>query len=162
MPCDPRWVLLPCWLCVWGCCCAWPRDAAFSNHEEETSAPRPVVTPRPAEPAATPKPTPTPTPSPEPENVNLLTGVADLSEEAVGKRPVAVMINNIEAALPQYGISEADLLFELPVEGGVTRLMALYGDYTAVPQVCSVRSCRYYFPILAAGYDAPLRLLGPG
>ena len=128
---------------------------SFLYHEEETSAPRPVVTPRPAEPAPTPKPTPTPTPSPEPENVNLLTGVADLSEEAVGKRPVAVMINNIEAALPQYGISEADLLFELPVEGGVTRLMALYGDYTAVPQVCSVRSCRYYFPILAAGYDAP-------
>ena len=108
---------------------------SFLYHEEETSAPRPVVTPRPAEPAPTPKPTPTPTPSPEPENVNLLTGVADLSEEAVGKRPVAVMINNIEAALPQYGISEADLLFELPVEGGVTRLMALYGDYTAVPQV---------------------------
>ena len=71
---------------------------SFLYHEEETSAPRPVVTPKPAGPAATPKPTPTPTPSPEPENVNLLTGVADLSEGAVGKRPVAVMINNIEAA----------------------------------------------------------------
>ena len=35
---------------------------------------------------------------------------------AIGKRPVAVMVNNVDAALPQYGISAADLIFELPVE----------------------------------------------
>lgn len=100
-------------------------------------------------------PTPiTPTAKPKAKNINLLTGMPNLSEEAIGKRPVAVMINNISDALPQYGIGEADLIFELPVEHGVTRLMAMYGDYTKVPRVCSVRSCRYYFPILAAGYDA--------
>ena len=32
--------------------------------------------------------------------------------------------------------------------------MAVYGDYTQVPDVCSVRSCRYYYPILAVGFDA--------
>ena len=42
---------------------------------------------------------------PIPKNQNLLTGVGDLSQEAIGKRPVAVMVNNIEPALPQYGIS---------------------------------------------------------
>lgn len=105
-------------------------------------------------PAAKATPAPVATPTPKPENQNLLTGTFTLRPEAVGKRPVAVMVNNIFDALPQYGISEADLIFELPVEAGITRLMAVYGDYTQVPQVCSVRSCRYYFPILAAGYDA--------
>lgn len=85
---------------------------------------------------------------------NRLTGLDDLSEEAKGKRPVAVMINNIKAALPQYGISQADLMFECIVEGGITRMMAVYADYTKIPRVCSVRSCRYYYPILAHGLDA--------
>lgn len=85
---------------------------------------------------------------------NRLTGLDNLSKKAKGKRPVAVMINNIKASLPQYGISEADLMFECEVEGGITRMMAVFADYTKVPDVCSVRSCRYYFPILAHGLDA--------
>ena len=89
-----------------------------------------------------------------PANENLLTGVADLSDGAIGKRPVAVMVNNHEAARPQYGIAEADIIYEIPVEGDLTRLMAIYGDYTAVPQICPVRSCRYYFPAFSQGYDA--------
>lgn len=92
--------------------------------------------------------------STEPANVNLLTGLPTLTDGAIGKRPVAVMVNNVDAALPQYGISAADLIFELPVEYDLTRLMAVYGDYTQVPDVCSVRSCRYYYPILAVGFDA--------
>ncbi len=86
--------------------------------------------------------------------VNNLTGENNLSKEAVGKRPVAVMINNISQSLPQYGISDADLMFETLVEGGITRMMAVYGDYTKIPDVCSIRSCRYYYPILAEGLDA--------
>lgn len=90
----------------------------------------------------------------EPTDFNRLTGLDDLSPEAKGKRPVAIMINNIKASLPQYGISKADLMFECLVEGGITRMMAVYADYTKVPNVCSVRSCRYYYPILAQGLDA--------
>lgn len=89
-----------------------------------------------------------------PVNQNLLTGLADLSEEAIGKRPVAIMINNVEDALPQYGIAQADVIFEIPVEADLTRMMALYGDYTKVPQICSVRSCRKYFPAFSTGFDA--------
>ncbi len=85
---------------------------------------------------------------------NLLTGTNDLTDEAIGKRPVAVMVNNITAALPQYGISAADIIFELPVEGNQTRLMAMYADYTQVPKICAVRSCRYYYPAIAKGFDA--------
>lgn len=86
--------------------------------------------------------------------VNLLSGLPGLSEEAVGKRPVAVMVNNVEHAMPQYGIEEADIIFEIPVEGDLTRFMALYGDYTKIPKVCAIRSCRSYFPTFSEGYDA--------
>lgn len=89
-----------------------------------------------------------------PGNTNLLTGLPTLTEEAIGKRPVAVMVNNVKASFPQYGIAEADIIFEIPVEGGSTRFMAMYGDYTQVPKVCSVRSCRMYFPEISEGFDA--------
>ena len=87
-------------------------------------------------------------------NQNLLTGVPDLTDGAIGKRPVAVMVNNVSYAMPQYGVSQADIIFEIPVEGDATRFMALYGDYTQVPKICPIRSCRYYFPALSQGFDA--------
>ncbi len=90
----------------------------------------------------------------ESSDLNLLTGLDTLSEEAKGKRPVAVMVNNIEPCFPQYGIAQADIIFEIVVEGNQTRFMALYGDYTQVPEVCSVRSARKYFGSLAKGFDA--------
>ncbi len=85
---------------------------------------------------------------------NPLTGEYGYNESAVGKRPVAVMINNIEYSLPQYGIGSADYIYEVVVEGGITRLMAVFADYTSVPDLCSIRSCRYYYPIIAYGLDA--------
>lgn len=88
------------------------------------------------------------------EGVNPLTGEGGYNAAAAGKRPVAVMVNNIKAALPQYGIAEADIIYELPVEGGITRMLAVYADYTSVPDICSVRSCRYYYPIICLGMDA--------
>ncbi len=87
-------------------------------------------------------------------NLNLLTGIADLTDEAVGMRPIAVMVSNVSAAMPQYGISQADIIIEMPVEGGLTRFMALYADYTQIPDICSVRSCRDYFPSVSEGFDA--------
>ena len=89
-----------------------------------------------------------------PANQNLLTGVPDLTDGAIGKRPVAVMVNNVSYAMPQYGVSQADIIFEIPVEGDATRFMDLYGDYTQVPKICPIRSCRYYFPALSQGFDA--------
>ena len=62
----------------------------------------------------------TTTEAPVPDNVNLLTGLKGLSDEAVGKRPMAIMINNIKASLPQYGIYAADIIYEIVTEGGIT------------------------------------------
>ena len=93
----------------------------------------------------------------EPElvlNENPLTGEFNLTDGAVGKRPVAVMINNVKKSMPQYGIAQADIIFEIPVEGFLTRFMAVYADYTQMPKICSIRSCRPYFPAIAKGFDA--------
>lgn len=88
----------------------------------------------------------------DPVYYDFLTGVK--KDDKSRPRPVAVTVNNIEAALPQYGISEADIIMEFPAEGGITRLLALYNDYRKMPNVCSIRSCRYYFPIFAQGFGA--------
>lgn len=88
------------------------------------------------------------------KGINPLTGEGGYNDAAFNKRPVAVMVNNLKGALPQYGIEQADIIYEIPVEGGITRLMAVYADYTNVPDVCSVRSCRYYYPLICLGMDA--------
>ena len=88
------------------------------------------------------------------ENYNQLTGLYDVADEGKGKRPCAVMINNIAAALPQYGIYSADIIFEVVAEGGITRLMALYADESDIPNVCSIRSARYYYVLLSQSFDA--------
>lgn len=58
---------------------------------------------------------------------NPLTGVSGISEEKTKNRPVAVMINNISTAQPvQTGLNKADIIYETEVEGGITRLMAVF------------------------------------
>ena len=87
--------------------------------------------------------------------LNPLTGTYDLDAAAAGKRPVAVMVNNIEAAWEvQTGLAKADIVYETYVEGGITRLMAVYKDAANMPEVGSIRSARYSYADLAAGHDA--------
>ena len=139
-------------LTVFAGCGSKPTEESAASEPEATAAAAPTAKAESS--AAESTAEPTEAPSTEPANVNLLTGLPTLTDGAIGKRPVAVMVNNVDAALPQYGISAADLIFELPVEYDLTRLMAVYGDYTQIPEVCSIRSCRYYYPILAVGFDA--------
>lgn len=87
------------------------------------------------------------------ESTNPLTGNIS-SSNLTNTRPISVMINNHNKSLPQYGIEDADILFEIPVEGGITRLMGIYQDAQSVPRVCSIRSSRYYFAEIAQGFDS--------
>lgn len=139
-------------LTVFAGCGSKPTEESAASEPEATATAAPTAEAESS--AAESTAEPTEALSTEPANVNLLTGLPTLTDGAIGKRPVAVMVNNVDAALPQYGISAADLIFELPVEYDLTRLMAVYGDYTQIPEVCSIRSCRYYYPILAVGFDA--------
>lgn len=76
---------------------------------------------------------------------NPLTGLEKSEDFPEGQRPVAIMINNAQPALPQTGIAAADVIYEMETEWGVTRMMAVYSDYTKVPLVGPVRSARDQF-----------------
>lgn len=94
-----------------------------------------------------------------PGNRNPLTG-EETEKDISGNCPVAVMLNNIKQALPQSGNSKADFFFEIPEEGGITRIMALYQDITDVGTIGTVRSTRPYYVRLAVGHDAILTHCG--
>lgn len=69
-------------------------------------------------------------------------------------RVYAVMIpNDGEAKKRQYGIQDAYLTYEITVEGGITRLMALYKDVN-VEKIGPVRSSRHYYLDYALESDA--------
>jgi hypothetical protein len=85
-------------------------------------------------------------------NLNPLTGMK-IRPEKVNVRPIAVMINNIKAAQPLIGVSKADIIYETLVEGGITRLMAIYQDPTDTEKIGSIRSARPPFINIANGHD---------
>lgn len=77
-----------------------------------------------------------------------------IDEEIAGNRPYAIMIGNTVDALPQYGISKADVIYEVPVEASYTRLMAIFQDIRGLEKIGSMRSCRHYFIYFAQEFDA--------
>ncbi len=87
--------------------------------------------------------------------VNPLTGVEELLEEEVSLRPVAVAINNIDVAQKvQTGLGAADVVFETEVEGGITRLLALFkAPDKDIAKIGTVRSARVVFAELAASMN---------
>ena len=94
--------------------------------------------------SAAPEVTATPEPTLPPYEANALTGEAR-DADYKNQRITAVMVNNIVAARPQRGLSKADILFEIKVEGGITRFMPLYTDYEDIGEIGPVRSGRDQF-----------------
>ena len=68
-------------------------------------------------------------------------------------RPIAVMIDNHNGAWPQAGLNEAYMVYEIIVEGGETRLMALFKGVD-LEKIGPVRSARHYFIDYAMENDA--------
>ena len=69
------------------------------------------------------------------------------------ERPIAVMIDNHKAALPQDGLNNAYMVYEIIVEGGESRLMALFKGQN-LEKIGPVRSSRHYFLDYALENDA--------
>ena len=110
---------------------------------------------------------------PEPENVeetdepyvlpegmyfSELTG-EPISEEIKDQRPIAAMVDNESIALPHYGTSEADVVYELmnsTKNDRITRLMCVVKDWGAIEQLGSIRSTRPTNIMLAAEWNAVL------
>ncbi len=76
-----------------------------------------------------------------------------IAESAAAQRPLAVMMDNFYAARPQAGLNEADIVYEVYVEGLITRYMAVF--QSQMPTLIGpIRSARPYFLRLAMEYDA--------
>ncbi len=112
--------------------------AACKKSDDTISTPASTATST-AEPEATPEPTL------PPYEANVLTGEPKGADYPEGQRITAVMVNNIVAARPQRGLSKADILFEIKVEGGITRFMPVFTDYKTIGEVGPVRSGRDQF-----------------
>ena len=72
---------------------------------------------------------------------------------ASDSRPIAVMIDNHIDAMPQAGLLEADIVYEIIVEGGETRLMLILQDKD-LEKIGPIRSARHYFLDYALENDA--------
>jgi len=121
----------------------------------------PVDVPTQTPPAATTTPGPgaeqTPaatSPAPGEEPAEELVFNPDFKEPDSNIRPVAVMIDNQgDRVLPQGGIIQAQIIYEIIVEYNISRYMALFWD-TMPDMIGPVRSSRHYFLDYVLEYDA--------
>ena len=127
-------------LCLTGC---GQKEEPASKIED----PEPIPVEEPA-----PEPEPIPEPA-DPAGINPLTGLP-MEPEYEQNRPVAVMLNNLKKAQPQLGVSMADIIYEVPAEGGITRMLGVYQTLDGVGNLGSIRSARPYYIELAMGHDA--------
>ena len=100
--------------------------ASCSDASDPATAPPPSA----ARPAS-----PSPTPTPEP--VHPFTGARDSTVGPV----LAVKIDNTRSAKPQFGLRSADVVYVEQVEGGLSRVMAIFSSKLP-PRVGPVRSAR--------------------
>ncbi|MCM1192679.1 MAG: DUF3048 domain-containing protein [Butyrivibrio sp.] len=78
------------------------------------------------------------------------------------RRNMAIMIPNNKRGgykdssplMKQYGISSASIIYEAPVEGRITRLMAVFEDYDDLEFIGPVRSSRDYYIHEAMSFDS--------
>ncbi len=76
-----------------------------------------------------------------PVAVSPLTGVLDPSGAGLKRSALTVKIENTPEALPQWGVDEADVVYEEIVNGGITRLAAIFNSH-APAKVGPIRSVR--------------------
>jgi len=118
---------------------------------------------KPMETMATPVPTvsesiaPTPGESPPPATPAFVAPLTGLPvEKAVANRPFSVMINNLAPARPQSGMTQADTVWELLAEGGITRFVAVFQSKEFTDPIGPVRSIRPYFIEVGEFYEGVL------
>ncbi len=122
-------------------------SSSAAPDETPTAIPTGTATTRPTA-TATRKPAASPTPTPTPSaNSALLDGAYMSDDEWAARKdllPLAVMFDNTPGSYPHSGLSKADLVYESFVEGGITRLMAVFWRQEA-DLLMPVRSARTPF-----------------
>ncbi|MCP3975409.1 MAG: DUF3048 domain-containing protein [bacterium] len=94
-----------------------------------------------------------------PQNPSPLNGLDVEDPELLERRAIAVKVDNHWNARPQSGIQEADMVYELLVEGGLTRFIAVF-HHSDSGYVGPIRSLRPTDPTLVAFLGAPLQISG--
>lgn len=123
-------------------------------------APATTATPTPAPTEATTEPTQETTVPTEPPVLYRHPLTGEPLDAPFTDRAVAVSIGNTKAALPQHGISQADVFCEVEAEGDITRFLAIISDFTQVANIGPVRSARTFFNSLALAHNAPIAHCG--
>jgi len=91
-----------------------------------------------------------------PDEVSPLSGLKCNPAENRNRRPIAVMMAADSSVRPLSGITEADMVFEMPViTASITRLMGVF-VCNSPAEIGSVRSARHDYVTLAKGLDAML------
>lgn len=124
---------------------------AGGGHKKKVAA-TPTATPTTSASATTSKPVPKPVP--KPAAVDPLTGGKPVKGPAI-----AVKIDDVAAGRPQLGVEQANIVYVEQVEGGLTRLIAIF--HTARPRVGPVRSVRSNDPTILAQYG-PIGFVASG
>jgi len=131
-----------------------------TNTPRVTAIPTRTTTPT-RVPTDTPAPTPTTVgPLEYPDNINSLTGLPFPDDAAKNRRTMIVKVSNYTPVVrPQSGLTDADIVYEYEVEGGVTRFAAFYRSHGA-EKVGSIRSGRLFDLELMNMYNAVLAYSG--
>lgn len=101
-----------------------------------------------------PEPAPAPAAEQPATRRRLIDGVAIPADAPEPGRYFAATIDNLSVARPQAGLTKASLVYEAPVEGGITRFLAIFPEGENVARIGPVRSARPYFLDWAAEFDA--------
>jgi hypothetical protein len=96
-----------------------------------------------------------PSAKPPPPPVCPLTGAKPANGVVPNRPALAVKVENIPESRPQTGLSWADIVYEEPVEGGITRFIAVYQCQNA-SRIEPVRSARLTDPDILMQFGHPL------
>jgi hypothetical protein len=149
--------------------CAAPAAPLATPTATRTPAPLPSDTPRPTPPPFELRPSSTPQPpatlisltsiafTPTPDDMNPLTGLRLSNPALLNRRPMAIKISNFprSSARPQYGLLNADHVYEYYLEDELTRFIGIFYG-TDAERVGPVRSARPFDEVILRSYKAIL------
>lgn len=77
-----------------------------------------------------------------------------IDESIADNRPIAFMFPHDKVAMPQYGIADVDILYEIYAQSTEPRMMGVIKDWQNMEKIGNIRSCRDYYVYLALEWDA--------
>ncbi len=124
-----------------------PAAPASPQPPEAVSSPAKSVIP------PTPDPSSDPSAAPSPPAIPATPVLDKLPATPALPGPLLVMVENSPDARPQAGLDQADVVYEIVAEGGLSRFLAVFGQ--PAERIGPVRSARRYYMDIARAYDSP-------